>query len=77
MSEVRVEHIVDFPHFTKDRKLSSCLTIDPAEKGVFCSIVGNARPVGNAGNSKTTTLLNKSEIAETIMSLTKFYNDML
>lgn len=72
--EDRPPRIVDLPHFTKDRKLSSCLQVDPAEDGgVWLSVVGNPRQYGQQETKKTTTKLSMVELAYVIQALQRYF----
>ena len=67
--------ILDFAHFTKDRKLTSAFQANPSGDGkLFVSLTGNARDVGEQGNKRISMKWDRNEVARVIMELTKWFN---
>jgi len=61
--------LVDLPHFTADKKLSSALKFDPAEDNeyMWCSLQKGSDKTGD--KQKITTKLNRMEVAYIVMQL--------
>jgi len=70
----RREHMIDLPHFNRERQLTSCLQMDEAQDGtgIFVSLIGNARDMTSGNNKKTTTKLGDSEVALVFAKLLKY-----
>jgi len=61
--------VANFPHFNEDRTLSTCLDVNKTDDGyLFFNVIGNPREI-KGGKTKTSTKLNRGEVAELFFGL--------